>query len=208
MIVQNRILLKKFSKDVKFLPIKNDILKNLIGIYIISNQIDFHTSLLSKNYNHQLIFILFIGGKNKSFFFEQEKKSNNFKIISGFFFFLNEIFSKDFQKKIFLNSYSKFLQKKRCTNHENSIQIIIQSSTKTLEQEILKMLEIERKLGYFEISLNSLNLIQSKIKQKIKEILSSRKYLNKNRIIDSRIIFFIFIIFFFLRFTIKYISYL
>ena len=70
------------------------------------------------------------------------------------------------------------------------------------------MLEIERKLGYFEISLNSLNLIQSKIKQKIKEILSSRKYLNKNRIIDSRIIFFIFIIFFFLRFTIKYISYL
>jgi len=71
MIVQNRILLKKFSKDVKFLPIKNDILKNLIGIYIISNQIDFHTPLLSKNYNHQLIFILFIGGKNKSFFFEQ-----------------------------------------------------------------------------------------------------------------------------------------
>ena len=70
------------------------------------------------------------------------------------------------------------------------------------------MLEIEQKLGYFEISLNSINLIQLRIKQKIEEIRSNRKDLNKNRIIDSKIIYFIFIIFLFFKFTVKYISYL
>ena len=208
MFFQNRILLNSFSKNVKFLQIKNSILKNLIGIYLISNQINFHNSLLSKNYNHLLFFFIYIGGGNPSFFFEQEKKSIHLKIISGFFLFVNEIFSKDFQKKIFLNSNSRSLKKKKYTNYENSIQISIQSSTKNLDQEIMKMLEIERKLGYFEISLNSINSIQSKIKQKIKEIRSSRKELIKNQIINSKIIYFIFIIFFFLRFTIKYISYL
>ena len=208
MIVQNRIVLKNFSKNVKFLRIKNDILKNFIGIYIISNQTDYHPTLLSKNYNHQLIFILYIGGKNKSFFFEQEKKSNIFKVISGFFFFINDLFFKDFQKKVILKSNSRFFKKKNCTNHESSKQIIIQSSTKILEKEILKMLEIEQKLGYFEISLNSINLIQLRIKQKIEEIRSNRKDLNKNPIIDSKIIYFIFIIFLFFKFTVKYISYL
>lgn len=207
MIVKNRIELKIFSKNIKFLRIKNDILKNLIGIYIISNQIDFHTSLILKNINHQFIFILYMGGGNKSFFFEQMKKFNNFKIISGFFFFIDEIFSKKFQKKIFLNSNSKFFKKKESGNHENSLKISIRSSTKNLEQEILKMLEIERKLGYFEISLNSINLIQSKIKQKIKEIRGSRKNLIKNRLINIKTIYFFFILFF-LRSTIKYITFL
>ena len=50
------------------------------------------------------------------------------------------------------------------------------------------MLEIEQKLGYFEISLNSINLIQLRIKQKIEEIRSNRKDLNKNRIILLKIL--------------------
>ena len=88
------------------------------------------------------------------------------------------------------------------------MQMSIQSANKILKQEIVNMLEIEQKLGFFEISLNSINSLHSKIKRKMIEIKSTRKDIFKNKIINTKIIYFIFLIFLLIKITFYFVLYL
>ena len=52
MIELNKMVSSDISNNIIFLKIKNDILKNLLGSYMIHNQITFLNSLLLKDYNY------------------------------------------------------------------------------------------------------------------------------------------------------------
>ena len=142
--------------------------------------------------------------------FKKKKKFNSSSIKSSIFFFVNEIFAENSQKKVFLDSQSKSFKntEKRLKDKDNSMQMSIQSANKILKQEIVNMLEIEQKLGFFEISLNSINSLHSKIKRKMIEIKSTRKDIFKNKIINTKIIYFIFLIFLLIKITFYFVLYL
>ena len=67
MIELNKMVSSDISNNIIFLKIKNDILKNLLGSYMIHNQITFLNSLLLKDYNYWVNSISF--KKKKKIFF-------------------------------------------------------------------------------------------------------------------------------------------
>ena len=67
MIELNKMVSSDISNNIIFLKIKNDILKNLLGSYMIHNQITFLNSLLLKDYNYWVNSISF--KKKKKYFF-------------------------------------------------------------------------------------------------------------------------------------------
>ena len=67
MIELNKMVSSDISNNIIFLKIKNDILKNLLGSYMIRNQITFLNSLLLKDYNYWVNSISF--KKKKKIFF-------------------------------------------------------------------------------------------------------------------------------------------
>ena len=89
---------------------------------------------------------------------------------------------QNFQKTFYLNSLIKNFKKIEINfkDKDSSTQVSIQSANKTLKQEIVKMLEIEQKLGFFEISIYSINSLHSKIKQKMIEIRGTKKDIFKD----------------------------
>ena len=152
MIELNKMVSSDISNNIIFLKIKNDILKNLLGSYMIHNQITFLNSLLLKDYNYWVNSISFKKKKKNIFLIcEQEKKFNSSRIKSSFFLFTNEILVQNFQKTFYLNSLIKNFKKIEINfkDKDSSTQVSIQSANKTLKQEIVKMLEIEQKLGRF-----------------------------------------------------------
>ena len=68
MIELNKMVSSDISNNIIFLKIKNDILKNLLGSYMIHNQITFLNSLLLKDYNYWVNSISFKKKKKKYFF--------------------------------------------------------------------------------------------------------------------------------------------
>lgn len=208
MIELNKMVSSDISNNIIFLKIKNDILKNLLGSYMIHNQITFLNSLLLKDYNYWVNSISFKKKKKNIFLIcEQEKKFNSSRIKSSFFLFTNEILVHNFQKTFYLNSLIKNFKKIEINfkDKDSSTQVSIQSANKTLKQEIVKMLEIEQKLGFFEISIYSINSLHSKIKQKMIEIRGTKKDIFKNKIINTKVIYFVFLIFVLFSFTFYFI---
>ena len=130
------------------------------------------------------------------------KLIDDFSLIIKVFKFLDEIFTQHLKKFTILPSYfhlnlkNKVINLKVGKNRKRSLHFSINSSIHIIKKEILKLNEIEQQLGYFELSITYIGILQHKLKKKIMDLQKIKKNeFNLNSILFEIIFLFIIITF-------------
>lgn len=191
---------KNSETSIKIFKIKKDILKILLGFYLSS--IKLRLKKIFFIYSGFYVIKTLCGSFHEKITKRgspKTKKAQNYLIfVCDFIRFLNELFVYKFKKEYKIKSnYDLFPKIKK-----NELQFSVKSSISNLKQEISKLIEIDQKSEYFDMCVNSINLLHEKIKKKNMDFLIYKKKIPSN--IRSIEIFFwsvLIFVFFFLSYS-------